>query len=125
MKTILLVEDDMALSWLLEKLLERNYKVARVSNGLDAWGWLSEKNRCDLVVSDVNVPLMSGRELLESLRASTLYNQIPVLMLSALEEEKETCLSLGASAYVTKPFNPHQFLDEVRLALDDAPAYSC
>jgi DNA-binding response OmpR family regulator len=125
MKTILLVEDDMALSWLLEKLLERNYKVARVSNGLDAWGWLSEKNRCDLVVSDVNVPLMSGRELLESLRASTLYNQIPVLMLSALEEEKETCLSLGASAYVTKPFNPHQFLDEVRLALDDTPAYSC
>lgn len=125
MKTILLVEDDAALSWLLEKLLERNYKVARVSNGLDAWGWLSESNRCDLVISDVNVPLMSGKELLGSLRTSTLYNQIPVLMLSALEDEKETCLSLGASAYVTKPFNPHQFLDEVRLALDAAPAYFC
>src|SRR5688500_18245848 len=124
MKTILLVEDDVALSWLLQKILERKYKVARVSNGLEAWAWLSERNSCDLVISDVNLPLISGRELLENLRTSNLYAHVPVLMLSALEDQKEICMKLGAIAFVTKPFNPQHFLQEVMLAVDEAPQYS-
>jgi two-component system, chemotaxis family, chemotaxis protein CheY len=124
MKTILLVEDDVALSWLLQKILERKYKVTRVSDGLEAWAWLSESNSCDLVISDVNLPLISGTELLENLRTSSLYAQIPVLMLSALEDQKEICMKLGAIAFVSKPFNPQDFLQEVMLAVDEAPEYS-
>lgn len=124
MKTILLVEDDMALSWLLEKILVSNYRVVRACDGLKAWAWLAEGNRCDLIISDVNLPLISGKELLENLRASTLYEHIPVLMLSALKDEEKICMELGASAYVTKPFNPHQLLQHVKRALNDAHEYS-
>src|SRR5687768_9447737 len=120
MKTILVVEDDTALSWLLEKILVSKYRVVRASDGLKAWAWLAEGHGCDLVISDVNLPFISGRELLENLKASSLYEQIPMLMLSALPDEDEICMELGASEYVTKPFNPYRLLQLVIRALNAA-----
>lgn len=118
MKRVLVIEDDVALSWLLEKLLQSEYQVVVMNDGLDAWAWLSDGNFCDLVVSDINVPSLPGTALLENLRTSGLYSHLPIIILSALEEPKESCLRLGAMAYLTKPFNPYQFLQEVRLAVN-------
>lgn len=118
MKRVLVIEDDMALSWLLEKILQPEYQVVVMNNGMDAWAWLSDGNFCDLVVSDINLPSLLGTELLENLRTGSLYDHIPVIILSGLEEPKESCLKLGAIAYLIKPFNPYQFLQQVRQALN-------
>ena len=124
MKKILLVEDDAALSWLLEKILRWDYNVVSMKDGLEAWSWLSDGNLCDLIISDVNLPSLQGTELLENLSNSGLYNHIPVIILSGLEESRKVCLELGAITYLLKPFNPHQFLHEVKLAINRQPQYA-
>lgn len=123
MKKILLIEDDTALSWLLERILRQDYNVVAMKDGLEAWAWLSDGNFCDLIISDVNLPSLRGTELLENLSNSGLYNHIPVIILSALEESRKVCLELGALTYLLKPFNPHQFLQEVRRATNQQPEY--
>jgi two-component system, chemotaxis family, chemotaxis protein CheY len=118
MKRVLVIEDDTALCWLLERILKVKYEVVCVSNGLDAASWLSEGKPCDLIVSDLMMPALNGFELLETLRDSGLYNTIPVIILSGFTDSKEECLQLGAVGYLIKPFTPQQLLQEVEAALE-------
>jgi two-component system, chemotaxis family, chemotaxis protein CheY len=117
MNKVLVIEDDAPLCWLLEKILRGKYEVIVMNNGLEAWSWLSDGNSCDLIISDVRMPSLSGIELLENLSNSGLFRNIPVIMLSGLEDSREECLNLGAFAYMVKPFEPQKFLNEVSRAL--------
>jgi two-component system, chemotaxis family, chemotaxis protein CheY len=117
MNKVLVIEDDAPLCWLLEKILRGKYEVIVMNNGLEAWSWLSDGNSCDLIISDVRMPSLSGIELLENLSNSGLFRNIPVIMLSGLEDSRDECLSLGAFAYLVKPFEPQKFLNEVSRAL--------
>jgi two-component system, chemotaxis family, chemotaxis protein CheY len=118
MNRILVIEDDAPLCWLLEKILRGKYEVVVMNNGLEAWSWLSDGNECDLIISDVKMPSLDGIELLENLSNSGLFKNIPVIMLSGLDDSKEQCLALGAFAYFVKPFEPQKFLSEVKRALE-------
>lgn len=118
MNKILVIEDDAPLCWLLEKILRGRYEVIVMNNGLEAWSWLSDGNNCDLIISDVKMPSLNGIELLENLSNSGLFKNIPVIMLSGLEDSQEQCLELGAFAYLVKPFEPQKFLGEVNRALE-------
>ena len=118
MNKILVIEDDAPLCWLLEKILRGRYEVIVMNNGLEAWSWLSDGNSCDLIISDVKMPSLNGIELLENLSNSGLFKNIPVIMLSGLEDSCEQCLELGAFAYLVKPFEPQKFLGEVNRALE-------
>jgi DNA-binding response OmpR family regulator len=118
MKHILLIEDDAGLSFLLERILQQRYDVFVMNDGLEACAWLSDGNRCDLVISDVSLPSLTGIELLENLHSSGLFNHIPVIMLASSEESKKVCLELGAVASLVKPFNPSEFLLQVKIATD-------
>lgn len=117
MNKVLVIEDDAPLCWLLERILRGKYEVIIMNNGLEAWSWLSDGNSCDLIISDVRMPSLDGIELLENLSNSGLFKNIPVIMLSGLEESKEQCLALGAFAYLVKPFEPQKFLSEVNRAI--------
>lgn len=119
MKKILVIEDDSPLRWLLDRILGKNYQVINMNNGLEAWCWLSGGNEADLIISDVNMPSLDGIELLENLRNSGLFKDIPVIMLSGFEdtETREQCLELGAYAYLVKPFEPRLLLGVTRQAL--------
>jgi two-component system chemotaxis response regulator CheY len=117
MNKVLVIEDDAPLCWLLERILRGKYEVIIMNNGLEAWSWLSDGNSCDLIISDVRMPTLDGIELLENLSNSGLFRNIPVIMLSGLEESKEQCLALGAFAYLVKPFEPQKFLAEVNRAI--------
>jgi two-component system, chemotaxis family, chemotaxis protein CheY len=117
MNKVLVIEDDAPLCWLLEKILRGKYEVIVMNNGLEAWSWLSDGNSCDLIISDVKMPSLNGIELLENLSNSGLFRNIPVIMLSGLEDSREECLSMGAFAYLVKPFEPQKFLSEVNRAL--------
>lgn len=115
MKRVLVVEDDAALSWLLEQILCKSYKVVRFSNGMDAWSWLSNGNIPDLILSDVKMPLVDGMELLENLSISGLFKNIPVIVLSGQYDQcvRKKCLDFGAIAYLVKPFEPQKLLKEI------------
>lgn len=117
MKKVLVIEDDAPLCWLLERILRGKYHVIVMSNGLEAWSWLSDGNACDLIISDVNMPALDGLELLDNLSHSGLFRSIPVIMLSGLEDSRKQCLEMGAFAYLVKPFEPQQFMREVERAL--------
>lgn len=119
MKRVLVIEDDPALSWLLEQILCKNYRVVTVGNGMEAWSWLSDGNIPDLIVSDIKMPVVDGVELLENLSTSGLFKNIPVIVLSGLYDQcaRKKCLDFGAVAYLIKPFEPQKLLSTIELQL--------
>ena len=119
MKKILVIEDDVPLCWLLEKILQKKYEVVIMNNGMEAWSWLSDGNAPDLIISDLKMPSLDGIELLENLSSSGLFKSIPVVILSAYEDasKRKQCLDLGAFTYLLKPFEPQLLVAEVERAL--------
>jgi two-component system chemotaxis response regulator CheY len=115
MKVVLVVEDDLSMCWLLKNILNDKYKVVTKNNGLEALSWLSVQHPPDLILTDIRMPVIDGLELLEHLSHSALYKNIPVIVLSGLEDPstRKRCLDLGAYAYLAKPFKPRDLLDEV------------
>jgi CheY-like chemotaxis protein len=105
---ILVIDDDAANRELLERRLERQgYEVASVGDGADAIEYLRD-NRVDLVLLDMVMPGLSGSEVLRRLKDDDALRNIPVIMVSALDNVNEVvqCVLLGAEDYVLKPFNP-------------------
>jgi two-component system, chemotaxis family, chemotaxis protein CheY len=123
MKKILLIEDDAPLSWLLQQMLIPKYEVMIMSDGLEALSWLTDGNDCDLIISDIKLPTISGVELLEHIAENSLLGHLPVIIISANEDLMEKCLALGAFAFHLKPFQPQKLLSDVRQALQYQPAY--
>ena len=119
MKKILVIEDDSPLCWLLEKILGKNFDVITTNDAFEAWYWLSEGNYPDLIISDLKLPSSDGVELLENLRNSGLFKDIPVIILSGFEDatKRKQCLDLGAFTYLVKPFEPRLLLEIVQQAL--------
>lgn len=115
MKRVLVIEDDAALGWLLEKILSKKYEAITVSNGMEAWSWLSDGNIPDLIVTDIRMPLVDGIELLENLSMSGLFKNIPVIVVSGVDDPiiRQKSLDYGALAYLVKPFEPQRLLREI------------
>jgi len=115
MKKILVVDDDPPMRWLLENILPSKCEIITKSNGMQAWSWISDGNIPDLIIEDINMPLLNGIEFLENLSISGLHKGIPVLVLSGFVDSniRKQCLDLGALAYVVKPFQPERLLSEV------------
>lgn len=126
MEKILLIEDDNPLCWLLERILGNDYNLTVFNNGLDAWCWLSEGNHPDLIISDINMPSLDGIELVENLRNSGLFQDIPVIMLSGFEdaEKRKLCKDLGVFTYLVKPFEPRLLRETVQQALTSSKQYA-
>ena len=120
MKKILLLEDDYELAQTLKELLESNsYSVDVVYDGekaIDA----TYDNRYDLYIFDINVPEISGLELLESLR--TADDTTPTLFISAMIDLKTIAkgFAVGADDYIKKPFFPEELLIRVNAKLSTA-----
>jgi two-component system chemotaxis response regulator CheY len=119
MKKVLVIEDDVPLCWLLEKILKNNYEVVIMNDGMEAWSWPSDGNLPNLIVSDLKMPSLDGIELLENLSNSGLFKNIPVIILSGYEDasKRKQCLDLGAFTYLVKPFEPQSLVAEVDRAL--------
>jgi two-component system, chemotaxis family, chemotaxis protein CheY len=115
MKRVLVIEDDATLGWLLEKILVKKYSANTVSNGQEAWSWMLNGNIPDLIISNIKLPHLDGIELLKNLRASRLFRNIPVIVISGIDDHsmKEKCRAYGALTYLVKPFQPQRLLSEV------------
>ena len=119
-ETILLVEDDNAVRDLAQRILEmRGYKVLPARNGADALRIASVSNtRIDLVVTDVVMPGMNGREFVEKLRGRA--PGIPVLYMSGYTDDDIIRRGLldSSVAFLQKPFTPKTLARQVRSILD-------
>jgi len=101
---ILLLEDDLILSEVIVEHLEYyNYNVTPIHNGIDAENLIFEE-RFDLLLLDVNVPLLNGFELLKGLRESG--NNTPTIFITSMNRSKDVLegFELGANDYLKKPF---------------------
>jgi DNA-binding response OmpR family regulator len=101
---ILLLEDDLILSEIITEHLEYyNYEVTPLYNGVEAENLLFEE-KFDLLLLDVNVPLLNGFELLKSLRTSG--NNTPTIFITSMNSSTDVLegFELGANDYLKKPF---------------------
>ena len=121
-KRVLVVDDDRVIQQLLEVNLElEGYEVvATAADGKEALEKIAEL-KPDLVILDIMMPKMDGLEVCRRLRADPDLAGIPVILLSARAQDMDIRegLEIGASAYLTKPFDPVELLEVVgRLAKD-------
>jgi DNA-binding response OmpR family regulator len=103
---ILLVDEDMEMSDMLEMSLSSEYRIIRVSNGNEALIIAQEVNP-DIIISDVVIPGIQGDELCRILKSSVATSHIPVILLTAKSAREAIVhgLEAGASDYIIKPFD--------------------
>ena len=113
---ILLVEDSITTRTQERRILEAaGYEVETAVDGLDAWTKLS-RVKFDAVVSDINMPRMSGLELTAKIRSASAYADMPVVLVTsrATEADRRRGLEAGADAYIAKPeFDQTLLLDSL------------
>ncbi len=104
---LLIVDDDIQISVYLKSLFEKEYNVTNKYDAESAIAAL-ENLEPDIILSDVVMGEMSGYEFCKKLKTNQLYCHIPVILITAKSQitEQVEGLNVGASAYVTKPFNP-------------------
>ncbi len=115
-ETILVVDDQPSVRTLLKDYLaSQGYRVVTANDGQEAL-FVARHERPNLVLLDIMMPKMDGYQFLSAFRRE---NQVPVIVLSAKEEETDTVLGLelGADDYVIKPFRMRELLARVRAAL--------
>lgn len=117
MKSILLVEDDISFSQLLQRFLERNgYKVTTILSVKEALRTI-EVESFHMVFSDLRLPDGDGIDLLKSIRSNGL--EIPVILMTGYAEVSTAveAMKQGAFDYISKPFNQEEVLDVIANAL--------
>src|SRR5690349_5426933 len=105
--TILYIEDDAASRSLVERTLRYGgYRVLIADCGLDGID-TARRETPDLILTDINLPDMSGREITTMLRSDPRFRTIPIVALTAqtLAEQREMTLAAGLTGYMTKPID--------------------
>jgi DNA-binding response OmpR family regulator len=118
-KKVLIIEDDPDTSRLVAQYLTREgYSVGTAPDGVKGLKQVHE-DFPDLLILDVILPQMDGFEVCKKLRGDTATSRLPILMLTALNEESDKVvgLELGTDDYVTKPFSPKELMARVKTLL--------
>lgn len=104
--TILITEDDDEVRGFLEREFSLHFKIRTAANGKDALRVLEEEE-ISLVVSDVMMPEMNGFELCRTIKSQLPFSHIPVILLTALTDERQRIFGItgGADDYIQKPFH--------------------
>ncbi len=122
---ILLVEDEPADAHLVRSALKENKVLCNlhhVLDGVEAMAFLKREGEYqsaaqpDLILLDLNMPRMNGREFLAAVKADDELRPIPVVVLTTSDVERDVVASykLGAAGYITKPVDMDQFVDAIR-----------
>jgi two-component system chemotaxis response regulator CheY len=113
----LIVDDSEAMRRQLAYALQRVGGVSTVeaTDGADAWRKLSSA-AFDIVLTDINMPLLDGLKLVALVRAGGPHQRIPIVVITTegAEADRRRAMSLGASAYLVKPVQATQVVDTVK-----------
>ncbi|MBM9593597.1 response regulator [Roseitranquillus sediminis] len=106
-KTILTVDDSRSIRDMIAFALEpQGYRVVKAEDGKDGLA-KARAERPDMIVTDLNMPVMNGIEMIRELRADASFNGLPIVMLTT-EAQKEKMLEgkqAGATGWIVKPFD--------------------
>ncbi|HUQ16982.1 MAG TPA: response regulator [Candidatus Saccharimonadales bacterium] len=119
---ILVVDDDEACRSVLEAVLSDDYQVALAANGQEALDRCAEREP-DLIVLDLDMPLVDGREFIERRRAAGSPDT-PILVVSAVSGARTMALELTVRGIIPKPFNVEEVHRTVAGLLDRTGAFS-
>lgn len=115
-RRILVIEDQEDNRVILRDLLMSvGFEVIEALNGLDGVA-IAETEKPDLILMDIQLPLLDGYEATRRIKANPLLASIPVIAVTsyALSGDEEKATAAGCDAYVTKPYSPRQLLATVR-----------
>ncbi len=129
-KPLIMVVDDEAdiVDTLVYNLQQAGYRTRSARNGVEAVRLAKERPEPDLVLLDLMLPDMAGTEVCRQLRAGDATRRVPVIMLTAKDDEIDRVVGfeVGADDYVTKPFSVRELMLRIRAVLrrakDTAPA---
>tara|TARA_Y100000782_G_C10124025_1_gene239952 strand:- start:215 stop:577 length:363 start_codon:yes stop_codon:yes gene_type:complete len=119
MATILAVDDSASMRQMVAFTLKgAGYDVQEACDGSEALG-IAKQQKFDLVLSDVNMPVMDGITFVTELRKLNEYKFVPVLMLTteSAGDKKMEGKKAGATGWIIKPFNPDQLLNTIKKVL--------
>jgi len=112
---ILIADDELYIRLLVKDILEPEFTVLEASNGEEAVS-ITRTEQPDLVLMDILMPKLDGYTACYAIKNSEQTKDTPVVMLTGVGHELNRQLSqeMGATAYITKPFNPEGLLDKAR-----------
>jgi len=119
MPTILAVDDSSSMRQMVSFTLKgAGYDVVEAVDGQDALN-KAKAQQFDLVVTDVNMPVMDGITFIRNLRAEANYKFTPMLMLTteSAADKKTEGKAAGATGWIVKPFNPDQLINTIKKVL--------
>ena len=118
----LVVEDSQVMRQLLVFALQRvrELEVTEADDGVDALRKMAAAGRFDLIITDINMPIMDGLKLIKRIRSDESYAGVPIIVVTTegSQEDRSRALALGANAYITKPIQGPQVVAKVRELLN-------
>ena len=114
-KRILLVEDEEDNMQILRDLLTTEFELDEAENGEQALAAVA-RHRPDLILMDIQLPIMDGYEATRRLKADPVLRSIPIIAITsyALGEDEKRARAAGCDDFVAKPYSPRQLLAKVR-----------
>ena len=119
MRKILIVDDSVSMRQMMSYTLHRGgYEVLEAEHGQDALNKLMGTT-VDMVITDLNMPVMDGITLIQNLRKQVAMKSKPILMLTTegLASKKDQARAAGATGWIVKPFDPEKLLQTVAKVL--------
>ena len=113
--SILVVDDSLSVRKYLNGLLsDKGFSIKTAKNGLEGLNLLKDR-KFDLIITDLEMPQVSGYELIETVRLDEKHNETPIIVLTgrASEDFRNLTTNLGANAYIIKPFKDQELFDEI------------
>ena len=116
----LVVEDSPPMRKMIVFALSRvrELTVVEADDGVDALRQIAG-TKFDIIITDINMPILDGLKLVKRLRADEAYKDVPIIIITTegAEEDRQRALALGANAYITKPIQAPQVIALVRETL--------
>jgi two-component system chemotaxis response regulator CheY len=125
--TVLIVDDSPAMRSFVKRVLEMSgfdmSTCHEADNGKEALELLNNE-WVDIVLTDINMPVMNGQEFVQNMAASDALRSIPIIVVSTdrTDDRVREMIALGAKGYVKKPFQPEELREELERVLEGAYA---
>ena len=117
---VLVVEDSPTMRQLIVFALKRirNFQIVEANDGVDGLKKLSA-DKFDLILTDINMPIMDGLKLVSMVRNDPSYKSVPIIIITTegAAEDRDRALALGANAYITKPIQAATIVEVARKLL--------
>jgi len=115
---VLIVDDDFINRKLIQALLKRHPELVgemfEADNGSDALNVIKEHPEINLILLDILMPVLDGKEFLKIFRSDPENSRIPVIVLSTDDTQKTTVMNLGAEDFIIKPIGEEELIERIR-----------